>query len=269
MVNKKPKKIFELYRIANKLKMSDDVEEFRGGIVKEIGANNYLVLKSLVCFINKENTCFPSISTICSMLGFSANTVNKALKELEEMGFIKKELVKLPNVRAKHNVYTILVSTETSQEEKENKSDVDRLYDYFKTKFRERYDKEYVSDYGIDSDMNFLEKLLADCGDNFDYACAIVAKHIDSYLGKKGYETPNIYFLYKNRLTTMKKKVDKDLELQRRIENPPKPKGRLKNFASEDYNPNDDMDKIEDLDSDEFEKLFTDDDKRKWEIANF
>lgn len=256
-------------KILNEYITGSPTKDIHNGVVRETGGmKNYCVLLSLVSHAdNVTKESYPSMETIANELGTSTRTVIRVLDDLEKRGFITRELAVSTKSRLKHNVYTLHLS-EISQEE-ENKSDVDRLYDYFKTKFRERYDKEYVSDYGIDSDMNFLTKLLADCGDNFEYACAIVAKHIDSYLGKKGYETPNIYFLYKSRLTAMKKKVDKDLELQKRIENPPKPKGRLKNFASEDYNPNDDMDKIENLNSDEFEQLFTDDDKRKWEIANF
>ena len=257
------KKIFELFRASDgAIKIIEDAKEFRGGIVKKMGANNYLVLRALVSFMNKDNICYPSISTICDMLGFSANTVTKALKELEGMGYIKKEQIKLPNVKAKHNQYTILTPVEDTTEDENNGSDVERLFAHFKNKFREKYHVEYVSEYGVESDLKHLEKIYEKCNYDFDYTCKVIDKHIATYAGRKGYERANVYFLLSNRLAPMQKKVKEDMKLEEQIKNPQKPRGRYANFADDD-------DEVVSVDTSEFNEFLSEQSKTKKEIANF
>lgn len=45
----------------------------------------------LLMYTDKENKCFPSISTLCKISGKSKNTVIKSLKGLEEKKLLKKE----------------------------------------------------------------------------------------------------------------------------------------------------------------------------------
>ena len=258
------KKIFELFRASDgAIKIIEDAKEFRGGIVKEMGANNYLVLKALVSFMNKDNICYPSISTICDMLGFSANTVTKALKELEGMGYIKKEQIKLPNVKAKHNQYTILTPVEDTTEDENSGSDVERLFAHFKNKFREKFNGDYEAKYGVESDLRHLEKIYELCGYDFDYTCKVIDKHIATYAGKERFELPNIYFLLKYRLVEMQKKAKEDMKLEEKIKNPQKPRGRYVNFAD------DDDDVVVSVDTNEFSEFLSEQSKVKKEIANF
>ena len=264
MANSKPKKIFELFRASDgRLKIIEDDEEFRSGTVKKMGANNYLVFRALVSFMNKDNTCYPSISTLCDMLGFSANTISKALKELEEMGYIKKEQIKLPKVKAKHNQYTIIAPVEDTTEDEESGNDIERLFAHFKNKFRERYHVEYKSEYGVESDLRDLEKIYNECNQDFDYACKVIDNHIDSYVGTKKYETPNIYFLLQYRLVEMKKKVGKELKQQERNNNPQKPRDRYAYFVEDDAN------KIEPIDPNELNEFLSEQSEKKRKIANF
>ncbi len=257
------KKIFELFRASDgAIKIIEDAKEFRGGIVKEMGANNYLVLKALVSFMNKDNICYPSISTICDMLGFSANTVTKALKELEGMGYIKKEQIKLPNVKAKHNQYTILTPVEDTTEDENSGSDVERLFAHFKNKFKEKFGGDYKAEYGVKSDLRHLEKIYELCGYDFEYTCKVIDKHIATYEGKKGYELPNVYFLLSNRLVSMQKKAKEDMKLEEQIKNPQKPRGRFVNFADDD-------DEVVSVDTNEFNEFLSEQAKTKKEIANF
>ena len=263
MASKKIKKIFELFRASDgAIKIIEDAKEFRGGIVKEMGANNYLVLKALVSFMNKDNICYPSISTICDMLGFSANTVTKALKELEGMGYIKKEQIKLPNVKAKHNQYTILTPVEDTTEDENSGSDVERLFAHFKNKFREKFNGDYKADYGVESDLRHLEKIYELCGYDFEYTCKVIDKHIATYAGKERFELPNIYFLLKYRLVEMQKKAKEDMKLEEKIKNPQKPRGRYVNFADDD-------DDAVAVDTNEFNEFLSEQTKTKKEIANF
>ena len=260
------KKIFELFRASDgAIKIIEDAKEFRGGIVKKMGANNYLVLRALVSFMNKDNICYPSISTICDMLGFSANTVTKALKELEGMGYIKKEQIKLPNVKAKHNQYTILTPVEDTTEDENSGSDVERLFAHFKNKFREKFNGDYKAEYGVESDLRHLEKIYELCGYDFEYTCKVIDKHIATYEGRKDYELPNIYFLLKYRLVEIQKKAKEDMKLEEQIKNPRKPRGRYANFADDD----DDVNDVVAVDTNEFSEFLSEKSKTKKEIANF
>lgn len=49
------------------------------------------VLVYLIDRSNKEGTCFPAISTMSRELHISVSTVKRALRELTESGFVKKE----------------------------------------------------------------------------------------------------------------------------------------------------------------------------------
>lgn len=40
---------------------------------------------------NKEGTCFPALSTIAKDLSISVSTVKRAISDLEQNGFIRKE----------------------------------------------------------------------------------------------------------------------------------------------------------------------------------
>lgn len=65
---------------------------------------NYLIFRS-----NKENTCFPSIKTIAKDVHISVNTVKRALDDLVDAGFVKKEarFVKEKNGAQTSNLYTL------------------------------------------------------------------------------------------------------------------------------------------------------------------
>ena len=264
MADSKPKKIFELFRASDGgLKIIEDAKVYREGIVREMGIFNYEVLKALVNFMDTKNTCYPSIETIAYMLGISARTVMRALKQLEEMGYIKKEQIKLPNVKAKHNQYTIIAPIEDTTEDEESGNDIERLFAHFKNKFREKYIVEYKSEYGVESDLRDLEKIYNECNQDFDYACKVIDNHIDSYVGTKKYETPNIYFLLQYRLVEMKKKVGKELKQQERINKPQKPRDRYEDFA--DY----DADKVIPIDPNEYNEFLSEQAEKKRKIANF
>ena len=258
------KKIFELFRASDgAIKIIEDAKAYREGIVREMGIFNYEVLKALVSFMDAKGTCYPSIETIANMLGISTRTVMRALKELEEMGYIKKEQIKLPNVKAKHNQYTILTPVEDTTEDENSGSDVERLFAHFKNKFREKFNGDYEAKYGVESDLRHLEKIYELCGYDFEYTCKVIDKHIATYAGRKGFELPNVYFLLSNRLAPMQKKVKEDMKLEEQIKNPQKPRGRYANFAD------DDNDAVVSVDTSEFNEFLSEQSKTKKEIANF
>ena len=49
------------------------------------------VLLYLIDRANKEQTCFPAVSTIGRELHISISTVKRAMRELVETGYVKKE----------------------------------------------------------------------------------------------------------------------------------------------------------------------------------
>ena len=56
---------------------------------------------------NKESTCFPAINTIASEVKLSASTVKRAITELTDSGYIKKEFRYTENGRQTSNLYTL------------------------------------------------------------------------------------------------------------------------------------------------------------------
>lgn len=66
------------------------------------------VLVALADFANpKDNSCFPSISTISRMTELSEASVKRAIRKLEEMGFITREVRSHKDGRNTSNLYKI------------------------------------------------------------------------------------------------------------------------------------------------------------------
>lgn len=72
----------------------------------------YLVNRS-----NKELTCFPAIPTIARETGMSERTVQRALKELCEEGFIEKTSRYRENGGQSSNLFSLLMKEEIKSEE--------------------------------------------------------------------------------------------------------------------------------------------------------
>lgn len=84
----------------------------------------YLVNRS-----NKELTCFPAIPTIARETGLSERTVQRTLKELMELGFVKKESRYRDNGGQSSNLYTLLIGEENDEKDGEEKESVNPGWD--------------------------------------------------------------------------------------------------------------------------------------------
>lgn len=71
------------------------------------------VLLYLIDRTNKEMTCFPAISTIAEQLHISVSTVKRALKELEQAGFLRRDPRWRDNGGQSSNLYTLDAPAET------------------------------------------------------------------------------------------------------------------------------------------------------------
>lgn len=85
------------------------------------------VLVYLIDRSNKEGTCYPAIATMSRELHISVSTVKRALRELTESGFVKKESrFREKNNEQTSNLYILCFSEENrapvedKTEEKEN-----------------------------------------------------------------------------------------------------------------------------------------------------
>lgn len=204
--------IIEVFKVNDKLCMIESVEDFReGGFIEKVGGlTNYGVLKTLIAHMDNNGECYPSISTIAKILCVSDKTVTRTLKDLEERGFITKEQVKLKGVRQLHNKYTIVNGVKNLTESEDKGSISDRLLAHFKNSFRNKYHKEYKSEFLV-NDLRQLDTLYEECGCDFEYACKIIDKHIDTYTSNdRRYPLPNVYFLVNVRLTSMKRELTKE-----------------------------------------------------------
>ena len=65
----------------------------------------YMYLKDRT---GRKGTCWPAIGTIARDLGLSRSTVKRALKDLEEKGYLKREIRHRENGGFTSNRYTIL-----------------------------------------------------------------------------------------------------------------------------------------------------------------
>lgn len=73
------------------------------------------VLLYLIDRTNKEMTCFPAISTIAEQLHISVSTVKRALKELEQAGFLRRDPRWRDNGGQSSNLYTLDTPAETPE----------------------------------------------------------------------------------------------------------------------------------------------------------
>ena len=71
------------------------------------------VLLYLIDRTNREMTCFPAIPTIAEQLHISVSTVKRALKELEQAGFLRRDPRWRDNGGQSSNLYTLDAPVET------------------------------------------------------------------------------------------------------------------------------------------------------------
>lgn len=79
------------------------------------------VLLYLIDRANKEQTCFPAVSTIGRELHISISTVKRAMRELVEAGYVKKESrFREGNRGQTSNLYTLFFTEDRAEQQKEN-----------------------------------------------------------------------------------------------------------------------------------------------------
>lgn len=91
--------------------MTKQVELKRQAYDSTLKSRALSVLLYLIDRSNKELTCFPAISTMAEQLHISVSTVKRALHELTEAGYIKKEFrFREKNRGQTSNLYTLVLS---------------------------------------------------------------------------------------------------------------------------------------------------------------
>ncbi|MDD3228120.1 MAG: helix-turn-helix domain-containing protein [Oscillospiraceae bacterium] len=79
------------------------------------------VLIYLIDRSNKDLTCFPAVPTMAEQLHISVSTVKRALKELIDAGYIRKEArFREKNRGQSSNLYTLLFTEQTPKPDKKN-----------------------------------------------------------------------------------------------------------------------------------------------------
>lgn len=79
------------------------------------------VLLYLIDRANKEQTCFPAVSTIGRELHISISTVKRAMRELVEAGYVKKESrFREGNRGQTSNLYTLFFAKDRVEQQKED-----------------------------------------------------------------------------------------------------------------------------------------------------
>jgi len=79
------------------------------------------VLIYLIDRSNKEMTCFPAIPTMAEQLHISVSTVKRALRELVEAGYVKKDSrFRAKNCGQTSNLYTLVLFETASASDQNN-----------------------------------------------------------------------------------------------------------------------------------------------------
>ena len=80
-----------------------------------------LVLQCLILHCNNHSECFPSIKTIAAECNYGVSTVKRALNDLCEAGYLRKQVRFDERKKGGQtsNLYTLLVVSEPSEEKEE------------------------------------------------------------------------------------------------------------------------------------------------------
>jgi len=82
-----------------------------------------LVIFYLINRADKENTCFPSIKTIAKECNISSRTVQRALNDLEEAGFLIRESRFHTQGGQRSNLYRLLISEDDKDKDRMKNND--------------------------------------------------------------------------------------------------------------------------------------------------
>jgi hypothetical protein len=90
----------------------DLIKNFQHTIYAQIGPDNWYTLCALAAFMNSERQCYPSNSTLATIMGVSESTVSRRLRKLANTYVNGKPLITIERVRNPDgtwdkNVYTI------------------------------------------------------------------------------------------------------------------------------------------------------------------
>lgn len=94
----------------------------KGKLIEMVYASNLTQRATLVIFYlinraDKENTCFPGVKTIARECNISTRTVQRALNDLEEAGFLKRESRFHKQGGQRSNLFTVLNEEQLTEED--------------------------------------------------------------------------------------------------------------------------------------------------------
>jgi hypothetical protein len=109
-----------------RVKLEVDAPLIRAGLIKEIGANEFVVLLAIASYMDDNGNCYPTQRQIKDITGWSLDKVNKTINSLLEKQIDGKYLLSrefVQNGRAQSSYYTILTEMNQSEPVEEPKED--------------------------------------------------------------------------------------------------------------------------------------------------
>lgn len=144
------------------------------GLLKVLGASQYVVLTAIASCMDKEGKAFPSQRKLAEMTGLHHNTVNKLIKDLLDVEFngsklLKRELVGTGHNFKKKSVYHIsngivtatedVIGDSKPKDELVNPESARDFAHYFAYVYEETFGQGYTINYGRDLKL-IKDKLL-------------------------------------------------------------------------------------------------------------
>ena len=84
------------------------LDDFDSDRFRSLSPSHRLIYVSLCMFVGRQTgTCYPKISRLARMTGFSRSTIFRALNKLESLEFVERQKLHLSKAR-RINLYTLL-----------------------------------------------------------------------------------------------------------------------------------------------------------------
>ncbi|WP_084295468.1 helix-turn-helix domain-containing protein [Desulfitibacter alkalitolerans] len=193
----------------------------KADIINQIYSANLTKRATLVVFYlvnraNKEFTCFPAVKTIAKDCNMSARTVQRAINDLIDAGYVKKDYRFRENGGQSSNLYTLVLNPDDGNEDeqkqppstlekpleetKEEKHETESVgVEYVNFSFYERKNdgtcvRENASTEAkknISSSKSIFEKILHEGGECNSYYLFNESKKLEKYIAENNTEFVN------------------------------------------------------------------------------
>jgi len=180
----------------------------REGFIKDLGGTEFLVLITVMAYMDEDGKSFPSQELLAENLGVTRKTVREALKKLIEKNLLAKKKV---------GVYYEYYFPETELQKEKRYTAKDVLV-YFSKKYEEKYGVPYNISWARETSMVKKKLLTTYDVDLIFKVIETVFEQYDVRWSNKKYQRPTVgalcTWLFNEALTVVQEKEKKEQEVQ-------------------------------------------------------